>query len=70
MPIYLSHEEHVNSYIPEAKRLATKQLMKKKKLENRIRLHKGEPQTYTHCFFSEYFHAAMNQLTKETGLRV
>ncbi len=26
--------------------------------------------TYQHCFFTEYFHKAMNRITRERGLRV
>lgn len=56
----------INRLIPLARKEA-KRKVRENGREYELREHKGEP--YHHDFWTEYFHEAMDRLTKEQGLR-
>ena len=63
----LSHEREVDSLIPKAIKAADRKL---KKLPNKHEKRTGSDGTpYKHCFWTEFYHEAMNRLTRKAGLR-
>lgn len=61
-------ELQINSLIPRAEKMARKKVDRTGKgYESRIGVDGRE---YRHCFWSQYFHEAMNKLTKQHGVRV
>ena len=71
--INLMYEEEINALIPQAEKEALERIAgRAKKSEKRPGVGKfpsGKPIPYSHCFFTEYFHKAMNRLAHEAGLR-
>ncbi len=57
----------VNRFIPIAQDMADKQVQKVGKISEK---RKGPNGYYTHCFWTEYFYAAMNRLTSDAGIRI
>lgn len=61
------YKRRINKLIPEAEEIAEKEA---RKHYRRFELRDGvRGSVYTHCFKSELFHAAMDRLAKEAGLR-
>jgi len=60
------HEQYINSLIPYAELDADKAVKGKPRMEKRRGKHGV---WYNHCHWTTAFHAAMNKLTRERGLR-
>lgn len=62
-----AHVAKIDKLIPTAKMMATKKMSEVGKVSE---VRKGKLSvSYNHCFWSQYFHEAMNMLTREAGLR-
>ena len=68
----IRYRAELDKLIPIAQRVARERVKELGKIEE-PRIGAGSPigavNTYHHCFFTEFFHAEMNKLAYEAGLR-
>ena len=71
------HTKTIDTLIPQAELEATKMVADlgedyetRKRVIGKNKSGEDAFTKYKHCFFTEFFHEAMNRLTKERGLRV
>lgn len=64
----MTHEEKINSFIPEATKIANKAIKNLSNKSYTVEGADGKPCTWDS--FSFEFHKAMNRLTSEAGLRI
>ena len=62
-----AHEDAINSLIPIAEIEADRKI---KRLKSPFRSMKGKDESvFNYSYWTQYFHQAMNRMTKEEGLR-
>lgn len=64
------HEQEINELIPTAEYIATLRMRDHKQKYEVCKSPHVDHDTFRYCIWTEYFHAAMNQLTKKEGLRL
>ena len=68
----MNYEAQINALIPLAESMADARIkgMRKTHEKRSGKYREGNNGTeYIHCFWSQYFHEAMNKLAQERGLR-
>ena len=62
-----AHEKAINGLIPSAESEADEKV---KQLGKRVEVrHGSDGKPYNHCFWTEFFHKAMNRMAYAAGLR-